>query len=244
MAYPEVDIDKLDIALLEHPLVGIDELDIELSAVAPEAPTVRTDPATNIGETSARLNGELTSMGSEDSVDVSFEYRVKGEAYWDTTVPQALIATGVFYADVTGLDPDTEYEFRAVGEYDYETVYGDITEFTTLAPVAVQTNSATSVTEDSARLNGTLTSIGEQSEVDVYFNYREQGEPYWITTTPETLTETGTFNFDLADLTGGTTYEFQAVVEWDYDQETGAVLEFTTTAVEVKFNILLMGRHF
>jgi subtilisin len=77
---------------------------------------VSTADATNVGDTSATLNGDLTDLGGADSADVYFEYGQSGGSRSNATSAQTLSATGSVSADVSGLDSGTEYEFRAVAE--------------------------------------------------------------------------------------------------------------------------------
>ena len=88
--------------------------------------------ASNLTINSARLNAELVSLGEEISVDVHFEYRAVGEASWNTTTVQTLSSLQTFYADISLLSSDTEYEFRVVCEYGITTKYTIIEYFWTL----------------------------------------------------------------------------------------------------------------
>lgn len=99
------------------------------------APTVTTSAATNVTATSATLNGSLTDLGSQSSVDVYFQYRKTGAGTWISTTKQSKTATGTFSANISSLDAATEYEFRAVVEWDSgaETAYGDVAYFETEA---------------------------------------------------------------------------------------------------------------
>jgi len=76
---------------------------------------VSTGDATNVGTDAATLNGSLDDLGGADSVDVSFEWGPSGDLS-NTTPTQTLSSTGSFSADVSGLDPDTTYDFRAVAD--------------------------------------------------------------------------------------------------------------------------------
>jgi hypothetical protein len=82
-----------------------------------QEPSVKTNAATDVGETTVTLNGELTDLGSANSVDVYFEYRESGGT-WIETAKQPLSAAGTYSEEVTGLDSGTEYEFRAVADGD------------------------------------------------------------------------------------------------------------------------------
>lgn len=99
-------------------------------------PLVESAAASSVGETTARLNGNLTSMGSETAVDVYFEYKELGAGSWEETSPVEKTGTGEFYADVSSLDAGTDYEFRAVVLYDTtEKAYGSTLTFKTTGGV-------------------------------------------------------------------------------------------------------------
>lgn len=80
-------------------------------AIAP--PSVVTVDATGVAEDVATLNGDLTSLGTGSSVDVSFQWWTDSSSYLTETAKQALTATGAFSFVLTGLEPDTTYHFRA-----------------------------------------------------------------------------------------------------------------------------------
>lgn len=112
-----------------------------------EIRTFTTDPvlvvasvaADTITDTSANLKANATTLEHDVTGDVSgyFLWREKGAAEWNSTAddPETLTEAGVFNKGISELDPETDYEFRAVAEAaDITlTVYGDILEFETLA---------------------------------------------------------------------------------------------------------------
>ncbi|MFW6002057.1 MAG: hypothetical protein ACOCQD_01850 [archaeon] len=86
--------------------------------VKEEEININTKPAENIGEDSATLKADLTNLGGCDEVDVWFEY--KSGSNWKTTNTERRggwsSGTGTVSKDVTGLDEDTTYDFRAVSD--------------------------------------------------------------------------------------------------------------------------------
>ncbi|MFC2019340.1 6-bladed beta-propeller [Chloroflexota bacterium] len=80
-------------------------------------PTVATSAATDVAATSAILNGNLTSLGSAASVNVSFEYGLDTN-YGITSTGQAVTSPGPFGRLVGGLLPETTYHYRAKAEGD------------------------------------------------------------------------------------------------------------------------------
>jgi subtilisin len=75
---------------------------------------VSTGSATNVGETSATLNGSLDDLGGADNADVYFEWGPSGGSLSNVTSAETLSSTGSFSADISGLSAGTTYEFRAV----------------------------------------------------------------------------------------------------------------------------------
>lgn len=78
--------------------------------------TVETAPATNVTDTTATFEGDVTDLGGASTVTVSFEYRPSGANSWTATPADTRSTTGSFSATTTDLQPETTYEFRAVAE--------------------------------------------------------------------------------------------------------------------------------
>ncbi|MEF8873941.1 MAG: hypothetical protein V5A88_04630, partial [Candidatus Thermoplasmatota archaeon] len=76
---------------------------------------VGTLPATNISSSTVTLNGDLRG----DPADVFFKYRERGSSAWSETTPTHE-ETGKFSHIVRGLSNLTEYEFKAVAEFEHE----------------------------------------------------------------------------------------------------------------------------
>lgn len=92
--------------------------------------TVETGEATNIGDNSATLTGELIELENADEANVYFEWGEQGNLS-NSTSTQTLSATGSFDEFVSGLSSGTDYEFRAVAEANGETDTGAVMSFTT-----------------------------------------------------------------------------------------------------------------
>jgi hypothetical protein len=83
--------------------------------------------------------------------------------------------------------------------------------------IEVITDPATHVTSGSATLNGNLTSLGNASSVNVWFDYATDdfyvgnGGAYSNSTDPQAMGNVSTFNSSVSGLSGNTTYHFRAV---------------------------------
>ncbi len=193
-------------------------------------PSVTTNSATNIVTTSATLNGNLTSLGTASSVSVSFQWGTSSGSYSNETTTQSKTATGVFSSAIGSLSPGTTYYFRAkaVGN---GTGYGVEKSFTTLTtPPSVTTSDATGIAATSATLNGSLTSLGTASSVDVSFQWGISPGVYTGETTSQTMNAAGAFSIQLGDLQPETTYYFTAKAVGD-GPGYGAEKSFTTLPI-------------
>jgi hypothetical protein len=194
--------------------------------------TVTTDAPTDVGTTSATLNGTLDDLGGASSADCYFEWRETGADTWTSTPAQTLSATGSYSESLTGLADGVEYEHRTVADASD----GDASTGTTVSlttgddPPTVSTGSATDVTGSTATLNGTLDDLGGASSADCHFEWRETGADTWTSTPAQTLSATGSYSESVTGLNEETEYEYQAVVEAsDGDASTGTTATWTTT---------------
>src|SRR3989344_4665600 len=225
--------------------------------------TIRTSGATSVGSDSAKLN---VSYNSIENVTTYFEYKkatASGEAplAWEKLESSIEIhnkqrnPNGIYEANVsgnisftlTGLAPVTKYQFRAVATTssgaERKTIYGTTLSFTTspIPKTIVRTNYATGIRSDSARLNGSYSSI---ETVTTYFQYKEilseevssvwkwknAGQNIHNIGTSKSLF--GNINFDLTGLTPVTKYQFRAVATTNSGETFyGAILNFKTNPV-------------
>jgi hypothetical protein len=201
---------------------------------------VTTLAATDVGTSSATLNG-YTSWEGYDGVEVMayFKYGLT-TSYGETTTPTYISSPGSFSAQISGLTPGTTYHFKAVIDDNAPTTihYGSDRTFTTQssAPVAsygeyahpkVVTIGYANVSDTSVTVSGNLTSMGTAlysrsigKYVLVYFKY---GTEYYQTVYPlwaggsatpsQTLTEPAEFSYNITDLKPGTKYYFRAVAK-------------------------------
>ncbi len=122
------------------------------------APTVTTTSATNISSSSANLNGIVNANNS--STNVIFEYgttTVYGNQVTATPSPIDGNNDTNVSANLIGLQPNTLYHYRIVGNNNGGISWGSDITFTTsanISPPTASTLSATNITSSLATLNG------------------------------------------------------------------------------------------
>lgn len=114
--------------------VGAIDRDVSVSTSSTSAETslaVETLAATDVGPSSVTLNGALTELEGVEAATVSFEWIASDGSFPNTTSGQTLTAAGAFEAELSGLENDTQYDFRAVAEADGVEETGDSMSVTT-----------------------------------------------------------------------------------------------------------------
>ena len=169
----------------------------------------------------AMFTGALTSLNSDSSATLSFDYGLT-TAYGSTTPPLTMNVLGAFAGIAGPLVNGMTYHYRAkaVGIPSGNVVYGaDMTYYHN--PLTVQTDSGVYVSDTSATLSGTLTSIGTDTSAALVFEYSifpapppapipPPPPPYANVTAITTVNSAGTFSVTLTGLTTGQTVHFRA----------------------------------
>ena len=190
---------------------------------------VQTDQASSVTFDSATLNGELTAFSGfaqNEEADVEFEWGEAGKGMGNIADAGTRSSTGSFNAQVSGLNNDTKYEYRAVASAGTKTRKGSTLEFTTDdVQISVETLQADQVGKTGARINGELTQLAGTNSTDVNFAWGETGNGTPNTTPKQSRNSTGTFDENLTGLKQNTDYEFKAKA----GSEEGSLKTFTTS---------------
>ena len=193
-----------------------DYLDSEIERfTAFVGPTVSTDPATDITETSATLNGTIDPGGVQSSY--RYEYGLDTN-YGTTTDPvDAGSGTGSNSAPqgVVGLDPNTTYHYRIVGSNSSGPILGEDLFFTTVAAPPVVGSSAvvSAITPTSVRVHGSVDP--NHSATNFYVEYGTT-TGYGSATAPESAGDSPAdtpVDTSLTGLAAGTLYHFRIVAD-------------------------------
>ncbi len=190
------------------------------------APEVTTLAATNVTHVSATLNGTITP-GNETITQQGFRYKETSGGAWITVEASGNNMVTV----LNNLNPETSYTFRAFVTTASGTVNGAELTFTTIeAPVGViaptvTTFAASSITDNSALLSGTI-AAGNEEITSQGFMWRQDGNPDWTTVevAGETITHT------LTGLQAATIYYVKAFATTATATTEGEIISFQTLA--------------
>ena len=194
-------------------------------------PTLATGSATSITQTSATLNGSITSSLGANATVRGFNWGLTS-GYGTTTVESGSFSTGSFTASISGLACNTTYHYQA-----YATNPGgtgtsspDATFTTTPCVQTLTTSSPTSVTSSSAILNGNITATGGANASIEGFNYGPTTS-YGSTVSLTGSFSTGAYNIALpGTLTCATLYHYRSFATNVSGTGTSSDATFTTSA--------------
>ena len=168
-----------------------------------ERPSVATNDATGVTTSVATLNGNLTSLGTALTVEVSFQWGTSSGSYANETTHMVRTSTGAFSFELTFLSPNTTYYFRARADGD-GTGYGSQKEFTTseAEKLTILSHEMTTVGMYILKVTGQAKNSSSEklnyAEVDVRFK-DAQGA----------ILQTGVEN--IADLNPGDVWDFEVI---------------------------------
>jgi len=203
-----------------------------------DAPYVQTYNATDINEYSATLRGSVDPNGFQTSY--WFEYGTSYSLGQSTNMQS--VGSGTYATDVSryvsGLMRDETYYFRIVGQNSYGTSYGSILSFRTEGyeydddDLYVETDSATSVGQTSATLNGYVESNESYQNVYGWFEYGINSYSMYMSTSQQSLGSyiSTDFSRSVSGLTSGTTYYYRAVARTNNGETAyGQIRSFVTS---------------
>lgn len=219
-----------------------------LSFTTLSLPTITTLATTDITSSTATFNLNLTSLGSNTSINTGFVFSTSNTTPTiggsGIVMSATLLVTniGTQNINITNLQPNTTYYVRAYTSTNTTpatVVYGQVLSFMTLTPLSVTTLPTTNITLNSATFNLNLTSLGGNSSVNTGFVFSTSnltpsigGAGVLQYSFPNTSTNIGTQATNFSNLQANTTYYIRAYATSNMPTTTvyGQVLSFMTTS--------------
>ena len=192
-----------------------------------EEARVETKAASDITGVSATIHALITSVPKSGVTSMGFYYGTDKDKL---NKKETVVNTGStsFACNLTGLNGNTSYYYRAFVECNDSEVYGSICSFQTLEIVkpTVYSIDATLITETSATLNGKLASIGNDPDIEYGFCYgtSERNMNFYEVGRGEA----SSFSLDITGLRKRTTYYFRSYAKNKKGTAYGTYLSFTT----------------
>ncbi|MCZ7685287.1 MAG: hypothetical protein M5U28_43525 [Sandaracinaceae bacterium] len=219
-----------------------------VSFTTPTVPTVVTNAATSVTNSSAILNG--SGNPNRATTTGYFRYSATNPGTCNDTFGSRAPVTGgtslgsgtssvAFSQTISGLSSGATYYYCAIATSSEGTSFGAVLSFTTTALPSVTTNAATLVTSSSATLNGSADPNG--ASTTGWFRYATTNPGSCsdtfgtrVPTTSGTLLGAGTtdvaYSRPISGLTPGTTYYYCAIANNAVGTSFGLVQSFTTLA--------------
>ena len=212
---------------------GIAYGELKSFATTAALPTVTTAEVTDIGNDGAKSGGEVTDDGGASVT--------RRGVVWSTEPnPTVSLMTktedgsgkGSFTSNVTGLALGTTYYLRAYATNSAGTTYGEERTFRTPVILSVvMTESAASITSESAVLNATLASTGGEDPAECGFCWSAVEFTDASSASKVTATLSGySFSAKLDNLNRSTTYYYQAYSKNSAGTSYGEIRSFKTSA--------------
>jgi hypothetical protein len=196
---------------------------VRLQSIPPPGPIILegSEKAGSLQTTGATLEAAINPEGPEEALGPEethyrFEYG-ESSAYTDST-PETALTPGfedqTAEAQITGLKPATVYHFRVVAENELgQKAEGPDETFETLPPVSIESESASEVSADSAKLSTELNAHGLPSE----YHFEYGTSTAYGQRAPQADAEAGegteavSFSITIQQLKANTTYHYRVV---------------------------------
>jgi hypothetical protein len=199
------------------------------------APTVKTEPASSIAQTTATLNATVNPNGAEVS-ECKFEYGTSlpsGKTATCTPSPGSGTSAVPVSGAITGLAANTTYHFKIIATNSGGTSEAE-GEFKTqpFPPPTVKTEPASSIAQTTATLNATVNPNGsEVTECRLeYGTTTAYGASAPCSPAAGAGSSAVAVSAAVASLAANTTYHFRVVAKGGGGTSTGADAEFKTPA--------------
>lgn len=210
-------------------------IEFTTDTIPPVEAYVVTGEVSDITRTSAMCSGEVIWEGIAPVTERGICWDTIPEPSLEVSHDSSGTGIGTFTVTLSELIPETDYYYRAYAITSYDTVYGEIAQFSSDEYwwPTITTDSVTDITDTSAILRATVIDDGGKPIIDkgIYFNHVYYSAD---TASPDN------FSKMLTGLSYATHYTARAYAINEVGIGVGDVIEFTTDTIlpEVTMNII------
>jgi hypothetical protein len=193
-------------------------------------PTISSPTSSNVTQTSATLNANLTSTGS-DTCTIGFYWGLNPDSMTNWLPAGTTTSTGIFSASLTGLTSNTPYFYYGYASNSAGNASTSTNDFSTLPTIpAVSTQPVTGpFNVDGAIANGTILSQGQATITSAGVCVSSTNQtPTTSDTIFTTTTTSGAFSIQMTGLTANQTYYVRAYATNAGGTAYGNVVTFIT----------------
>lgn len=198
-------------------------------------PQVTTMPPTNIGISGARLNGRIDDEGNDVVTSTAFKISKNSNMYNSTVYN--LSASTNFHKNVTDLEPNTTYYYRAEAANSIGIGFGDVVSFVTnpITPVApsVETTGILSIGQNYISVSGNVSADGGSTVTERGILLSQNSTPTLSDTKLQSGSGIGLFNATIQSLSPNTLYYVRAYAINSAGVSYGNILSTTTNPIPV-----------
>ena len=198
------------------------------------APSITTQPVTDVTSSTATGNGNITSLGTSTVTQHGVCWTTSSASYPTTSsegvsTEGTASAIGNFTSTINGFSQNTTYYVRAYATNSSGTTYGGVYSFNTSTP-EVTTSPVSNIELTTARCNGDVTDLGASSVTQHGFCWSTSPEPSLLDNYNElgAKAATGVYFSDISGLETNTLYYVRAYAINGNGTTYGDQVSFTT----------------
>ena len=200
------------------------------------APSVKTGSSSNVSVRTVTLGGTLNTPGTSavTSRGICYSTSNQNPTFTDSYKTASGTSTGAYTVDLTGLEANTTYYWRAYCTNSYGISYGEVKTLTTLTGKTVANNAQSDITTNSVKVYGNIqngAAAGETVQQWGFFLYKKQsngsfiqvfhastsdlsshtssGYTYQLLSNPQS----GTYGMSISGLESNAIYKYQAEIK-------------------------------
>jgi uncharacterized protein (TIGR02145 family) len=204
-------------------------------------PILTTTAVTNITETTAQSGGNITDDGNDVILSRGIVWSNIPQPTLELNTGYAIEGSGlgIFIVDISGLEGNTNYYVRAFASNKEGTAYGNQQAFLTLLmeKASVFTAAPKDITTSSAIVGGNITDDGGSPVFERGVYWSTYKNPEVMGTKLQIGSGTGSFSYQMLDLSVSQTYYIKAFAINNKGETLGDEISFTTQVIDVDGNI-------